>query len=228
MVGKILYFVMKISPACDNACCKQFQHLDSPGKCHWCAVEQLLGFLRNDPENQKLKTRPPMELHVQDVVDSLIANNPDTRKSMSAYLGTVGGGTLVDWISKGQNIVIMSNTEAKYVSLSDGTKEITFIANVLGEINRVILLSVISEDKTGAIFLSQNKQIGGRAKHIDMCYHFICKKVENRSVTASYVNTVKNPSDFLSKNVTQKIHNTHTFNMSKGTLDCWNRESVKM
>ena len=92
----------------------------------------------------------------------------------------------------------------------------------------MILLSMISEDKTGAIFLSQNKQIGGRAKHIDMHYHFICKKVENRSATVSYVNTVKFPSDFLSKNVTQKIHNTHTFNMSKGTLDCWNRESVKI
>jgi hypothetical protein len=191
-------------------------------------VEHLLGFLRNDPENWKLKTRPPMELHVQDVMDSLVANNPDTRKSMSAYLGTIGGGALVNWISKGQNIVIMSSTEAKYVSLSDGTKEITCIANLLGEINCVILLSMISEDKTEAILLSQNKQIGGRTKHIDMCYHFICKKVENRSVTVSFVNTVKNPSDFLSKNVTQKIHDTHAFNMRNGTLDCWNRESVKM
>ena len=122
MVGKILYFVMKISPACANACCKQFQHLDSPGKSHWCGVKHLLGFFRNDSENWKLKSRPPMELCVQDVVDSLVVDNPDTRKSLSAYLGTIGGGALVNWILKGQNIVIMSSTEAKYVSLSDRTR----------------------------------------------------------------------------------------------------------
>ena len=228
MVGKILYFVKKVSPICANACRELSQHLDSPGESHWCAVERLLGFLRNDPENRKLKMRPPMELRVQDVVDSSFADNPDTRKSTSAYLGTIGGGALVNWISKGQKIVTMSSTESEYVSLSDGAKETTFVANLLGEINTVILPSMISEDNTGAIFLSGNKQVGGRTKHIDTRYHFIREKVENGTIIVSYVNTVKNPSDLLSKNVTQKIHDTHAFNMRNGTLDCWNRESVKM
>ena len=83
-------------------------------------------------------------------------------------------------------------------------------------------------DNNGAIFLSGNKQVGGRTKHIDTRYHFIREKVENGSIKVSYVNSVKNPSDLLSKNVTQKIHDTHAFNMRNGTLDCWNRESVKM
>ena len=228
MVGKILYFVKKVSPICANACWELSQHLDSPSESHWCTVEHLLSLLRNDPENRKLKMRPPMELHVQDVVDSLFADNPDTRKSMSAYLGTIVGGALVNWISKGQNIVTIMNIKSEYVALSDGVKETTFIANLLGEIKTVILPSMISEDNTGAIFLSGNKQVGARTKHIDTRYHFIREKVENRSIIVSYVNTVKNPSDLLSKNVTQKIHDMHAFNMRNGTLDCWNRESVKM
>ena len=140
-----------------------------------------------------------MELCVQDVVDSSFADNPDTRKSTSDYLGTTGGGALVNWISKDQNIVTMSSTESKYVLLSNGVKETTFIANLLGEIKTVILPSMISEDNTGAIFLSGNKQVGARTKHIDTRYHFICEKVENGSIIVSYVNTVKNPSDLLSK-----------------------------
>ena len=164
MVRKILYFVKKVSPVCANACRKLSQHLDSPGESHWCAVERQLGFLRNDPENRKLKMRPPTELRVHNVVDSLFADNPDTRKSTSAYLGMVGKGALVNWISKGQNIVTMSSTQAKYVALSDGAKETTFIANLLGEIDHVILPSTMSDDNTGAIFLSGNKQVGGRTK----------------------------------------------------------------
>ena len=42
-----------------------------------------------------------------------------------------------------------------------------------------------------AIFLYRNKQVGGRIKHIDACFHFIRKKMENGSIVVSYVNMVK-------------------------------------
>ena len=73
----------------------------------------------------------------------------------------------MNWISKGQNIITMTSMEAKYVALSDGAKETTFIANLLGESDHVILSSTMSEENTGDIFLSGNKQVGGRTKHID-------------------------------------------------------------
>ena len=81
MVGKILYFVKKVSPVCANACREMSQHLENPGEDHWTAVERLLGYLRADEANRKLKLRTPTELRVQDVVDSSFADNPDTRKS---------------------------------------------------------------------------------------------------------------------------------------------------
>ena len=42
-----------------------------------------------------------------------------------------------------------------------------------------------------------------------------------------YVNTLKNPADILSENVTQKIHDSHAHKMLNGTMDCWNEESDK-
>ena len=53
-------------------------------------------------------------------------------------------------------------------------KETIFIANLLGEIDCVILPCMITEGNTGAIFLSESKQVGGRTKFFEMCYHFIC------------------------------------------------------
>ena len=81
--------------------------------------------------------RPPATMRVQDIVDSSFADNPDTRRSTSAYLGTIGGSALVTWWSKGQKVVACSSTEAEYMTLSDGAKDTTFIANLLLELMEI-------------------------------------------------------------------------------------------
>ena len=167
-----------------------------------------------------MKLRSLKVLREQDGVDSSFGDNPDTRKSISAY-----GTALVNWISKGQAIVTLLSTEAEYVSLSDGAKETTFTAHLLNEITTTVELpSIISEDNTGAIFLSKNKQVGGRTKHIDVRHHFIREKVECGDIRVQYVNTEKNLSDLLSKNVITRIRDLHASNISNGTLDCWTRD----
>ena len=85
IVGKILYFVCKISPVCANSCRELSQHLENPGTIHWKAV--ML--------HRVFKIRAPIEMRIYDVVDSAFANNPDTRKSTNTYLGTIGKRALV-------------------------------------------------------------------------------------------------------------------------------------
>ena len=228
LVGKILYFVKKISPVCANACRELSQHLDNPGEEQWNALERLLGYLLMSYENRLLKLRPPSELRAMDVVDSAYASNPDNRKSISAYIGTVGGGAIVSWQSKGQPIVTLSSTECEYVALADGSKETTFVSYLLAELDHGKLPSYISEDNTGAIFLTRNKQVGARTKHIDTRYHFIREKVLEGKIKVMYVWTADNPADVLSKNVTQVIHDLHASNVRNGTMRCWNREDDKM
>lgn len=94
--------------------------------------------------------------------------------------------------------------------------------------DNITLSSIIAEDNTGAIFLLKNKQVGIRTKHFDKRYHFVIDKVEKGSVLVQYVNTIKDPSDFLSKNVTQKIHDMYVKNISNGTMVCWKRKSDKI
>ena len=119
----------------------------------------------------------------------------------------------------------VSSTEAEYVALSDGSKETTFITNLLTEVTNVIIPSLLSEDNTGAIFLSKNPQVAFRTKHIDVPYHFIRVKVKAGAIKVSSVNTLKNPvRDLLSKNVTQKVHDAHAFHILNGFMDCWDRD----
>jgi hypothetical protein len=169
----LLYFVKKIGPVCANSCQELSEHLENPGEAQWNAVERLLGYISMNICHRKLKIRPPRAMRVQDVVDSSFGDNPDTQKSTSAYMGTISGSALINWFSKGQPIVTVSSTEAEYMALSDGSKKTTFITNLLTEVKNVRMPSLLSEDNTGAIFLSKNPQIGSRTKHIDVRYHFI-------------------------------------------------------
>ncbi len=94
--------------------------------------------------------RAPMHIYKSWIllVNSAFASNPDTCKSTNAYLGTIGGNALVNWISKGQNIVTLLSTELEYVSLSNGSKETKFVKNLLKEIchvNQISLQMIIPE-----------------------------------------------------------------------------------
>ena len=224
MVGKLLYFCKKVGPVCSNAVRELSQHLENPGDIHWQAIERLLGYICSNPVNRKIKLRAPKLMKVQDVVDSSFGDNPDTRRSTSAYLGTIGGSALVAWWSKGQKVVACSSTEAEYMTLSDGAKDTTFTANLLSELGEIEWPSILAEDNTGAIFLSRNRQVGARTKHIDVRYHFIREKVEAGLIQVDYVNTTRNPADLLSKNVVQRIHDNHAYDISNGTMDCWSRD----
>ena len=51
------------------------------------------------------------------------------------------------------------------------------------------------------------------------------REVKAGAIKVSYVNTLKNPAELLlSKNVTQKVHDAHAFQIMNGFMDCWDRD----
>ena len=46
----------------------------------------------------------------------------DSKRSTIGYVFTIGG-TIVSWISKLQNVVALSTTEAKYVAATEASKD---------------------------------------------------------------------------------------------------------
>ena len=51
-----------------------------------------------------------------------MAGDKDSRRSTTGYVFTVGG-TTVSWISKLQQVVALSTTEAEYVAATEASKE---------------------------------------------------------------------------------------------------------
>ena len=63
--------------------------------------------------------------------------------------------------------------------------------------------TVVYEDNQSAIAMTKNPKFHGRAKHIDIKYHFIREQVQNGRVELEYCPTEKMIADILTKGLPQ-------------------------
>ena len=114
----------------------------------------------------------PKDMRVYSLGDSSYADCKDTRRSSTGELHTIGG-TLVSTRAQKTKFVCLSSAEAEYVVLTEMSKEQRFIQMLLEEIYKCDMPGVLYGDNEAAIFLSKNKQVSSRTKHIDIRQHYI-------------------------------------------------------
>ena len=122
-------------------------------------------------------------------------------------------GVLVSWKSKLQKNVTLSSTEGEYVSTSHVSGEILFIYAILKDMGvNVELLIVVECDNEGEIYLSKNKTLGTRTKHIETRYHFVREYVEMGVLKIVYVKSEDNKADIMTKNTDKSTFWKHVDN----------------
>ena len=96
-----------------------------------------------------------MNMELELYVDSDFANRADAL-SIGRYVAMLGGGCIA-WSSKKQRIVSLSTTEAKYVAVTEGAKQLIWLRHALLELgfNQDHPTSICS-DNLGAITLSHD------------------------------------------------------------------------
>ena len=96
-------------------------------------------------------------------------------------------GGAVSWISKKQQIVALSTSEAEYVALSSAAQEATWLQRLLQDLQVNLKESiVIFEDNQGAIAIARNPVSHSRTKHIDIKYHYTREAVQNGFLDLKY------------------------------------------
>ena len=65
---------------------------------------------------------------------------------------------------------------------------------------------MISTDNNGALSLASNDSSHGKAKHIDIRYHFIRENIASNKVSVSYIPTDENAADIFTKGLTRGKH----------------------
>ena len=134
----------------------------------------------------------------------------DDRRSVSGVVVTLDSAT-VSWLSSTQKIVTLSTTEAEYVALGDGVKEVLFAKAVASflvpGLTEKIILAIV--DNEGAINLASNPLSSARTKHIDMRFYFVRELVSSGTIVVDYVPTSEQRADILTKPPTGYIFREH-------------------
>ena len=166
--------------------------------------------------------RKPVELRNVSLIDSDFAKDPIIRRSVGGELHTIGG-CLTAFSSKGEKSISNSTAEAEYKSLSNGGREVKFQQMLLEEIAFVHTPGILFEDNEGCAFLTKNKQVSSRTKHIDIAIHsireFCSRDVEGITRGAvMWISSEENTSDICTKNLDVATFKYHEEEIDNGFL----------
>ena len=105
------------------------------------------------------------------------------------------------WQSRAQKTIALSSTEAKYMAMSDCSRQIVWIQSLFGEMGINMARIPICGDNQGSIFIANNPVTEKRSKHIDIRYHYIREVIEANKVECFFIPGEDNPADMFTKNL---------------------------
>ncbi|XP_059627472.1 uncharacterized mitochondrial protein AtMg00810-like [Cornus florida] len=123
---------------------------------------------------------------------------PD-RKSTSGCCYILGSN-VVSWLSKKQNTVSLSTSEAEYIVASQAGSQLLWMQSTLTDLGlHFSMLPKLFCDNQSAIAISKNPTLHWKSKYIDIRYHFLRDKVQKGLLDITYLPTVDQIADIMTK-----------------------------
>ena len=218
ITGLAMFFGTKMGPKPSNAIRSISRFMSNPGKDHWKAIGRLIGYLKHAKFNG-IRYVEPESLDLIYACDTDLGNELETRRSVGSTIGTLGC-CMVDFWSNLHDNVSISSTEAEYKELSKCARGAKFMQMMCEELLRVHVMAYLCEDNEGAGFLSMNKQVGKRTKHIDIHHHYIREFISEHDGRVRgkvvMIGTEENVADIGTKNVSVEIYKRHEHEIDHG------------
>lgn len=127
-------------------------------------------------------------------------SSPDGRKSTTGAIIKYNGN-VISWISKQQDTVALSSTEAEYIAMSATAQEMLWYRSWFKEIFDFDLYGAMLMrcDNQSAKALASRNCYRARTKHIDIKYHHIRDHVVNKRILLEWISTDIQEADLLTK-----------------------------
>jgi ATP-binding cassette subfamily B (MDR/TAP) protein 1 len=170
----------------------------NPGKQHWEGVKGILRYLKGTKGQCLCYGGGKPE--VSGFVDSDMAGDVDGRKSTTGYVFCFNGGA-ISWVSRLQQIVALSTTEAEYIAATEACKEAIWLTRLLGDLGVSDTAPILHCDSQSAIQLAKNPVFHARTKHIDIRFHYIREVLEDGLIRLVKIRSEDNPADVCTKSL---------------------------
>ena len=104
----------------------------------------------------------------------------------------------------------MINPDIWIQGLEKTVQEVKFISQVLESLEIEYRKPIrVHVDNVGAIFLSENINLGERTKHVDIKYHYIREQIDVGLIEVKFVKSEENLADLFIKNLKGELFECH-------------------
>ncbi|KAF8824317.1 hypothetical protein HHX47_DHR8000004 [Lentinula edodes] len=199
VIGSLLYLMLGTRPDISFAVTKLAQHAANPSQEHLNKALYICRYLLGT-RSYALCYDGESGIGLSAWTDSDWASDPYTRRSQTGFFMKLANG-IFSWTSHAQKTIAHSSTEAEYMALSDCSRQVVWIRNLLEELGYKLDAIPIAGDNQGSIFMASNPVTSKHSKHIDIRYHYIREVVERGLVQVFFVDGSNNPADLFTKNL---------------------------
>ncbi|KAL6128773.1 hypothetical protein ACLB2K_072128 [Fragaria x ananassa] len=172
--------------------------MDKLRQTHLDAVHQVLRYVKQTPgQGIFLPAKGKLELTAYFDVDW--ARCRDTRRSLTGYCVMLGVAP-ISWRTKKQTTVSRSSAEAEYRSMATTCCEVTWLRNILRDLNAPQLSPTqFFCDNQAAIYIATNLVFHERTKHIEIDCQVVREKMHASVIKAAHIGTKEQIADLFTK-----------------------------
>lgn len=197
IVGSLLWLSKTTRPDIAFATAILSQHVHAPTPVAYGMASRILRYLKGTVDygiTMNSHSQSSLELYAD--ADWASDSSRKSHTGVIAFFGTAP----IAWISKKQNSVALSSSEAELVAACEATTLAKFFLTLFQELPLPPQQPVtIYEDNSGAIHLANTSVRSKRLKHIDIRYQFINDEVAGGTVKLIKIASELNVADIFTK-----------------------------
>ena len=181
--------------------------MENPGKRHWEAAKRVLRYLRGTSElgvvfNGNITYGyTERSFNIEAYSDADWGRDLYGRKSIYGFIVYLNGCPIA-WVSKKQTFVAQSTCESEYVGMSEATREIRWVYQMLQELGMKVNelpTPTLLGDNVSSIRIASNSGLDSRIRSIDIKYHYIKDAVAMKHIQLQHISSESNVADIFTK-----------------------------
>ena len=202
LIGNLLWIARCTRPDISFAVHRATRQTHSPIMKDWKMVKRIAMYIKGTKTlklfiGSTVKSMDPIQ--ILSWSDADFAADKSDRKSVSGCVLTMDGA-VVSWACKKQTGVSLSTIGAELIAASQAGCELLGLNELFGELDiKFVEPMPMGMDNQAAIKQLDSEKSTSSAKHVDICFKFICHYAQVKTVKTSYVKSGEIIADLWTK-----------------------------